>query len=400
MHRMGIALTKTTARSKSAQFTGTASRIATAARLNTAPQLNTAALLGAAALVSTLSWFGVARAQQPATGASSTAPVLPPPSFPQDETQSPHPPQANEAPTSSDAAAAEPPPAPGAAEPSASGATPPPPAAPATDPASTAQPGVDQTAPSADSEAALPEAQACVPACRAGYRCSEGSCLSACNPPCAEGYECTAELSCERLMSPEAIEALKEQATQAKLDEEKAEREARIAHRHDGFYLRIGLSLGSINATLDTGVDEFDFSGGGRFLDLNVGGTVAPGFVLAFGMSGVVSQSPNSEAPSIDDRFLSEMAAVTMGLLVDWFPSERGGFHVSALLGIGVLDISPGEPTEGGFGMIGGVGYDLWASAQWSLGVAGRVQYITGVQGDSGDYDAVVPMLSFTALYH
>lgn len=36
----------------------------------------------------------------------------------------------------------------------------------------------------------------CFPACREGFLCHEGRCVSACNPPCAQGEVCTAERTC------------------------------------------------------------------------------------------------------------------------------------------------------------------------------------------------------------
>lgn len=33
-------------------------------------------------------------------------------------------------------------------------------------------------------------ASACVPACRSGYECIDGTCVSACNPRCPEGRTC------------------------------------------------------------------------------------------------------------------------------------------------------------------------------------------------------------------
>ena len=36
----------------------------------------------------------------------------------------------------------------------------------------------------------------CVPACRQGFVCANGACVSPCNPPCAEGEVCTADLQC------------------------------------------------------------------------------------------------------------------------------------------------------------------------------------------------------------
>lgn len=43
---------------------------------------------------------------------------------------------------------------------------------------------------------------ACVPACRPGYVCVSGTCVSNCNPPCPEGQECTPELSCVPISAP------------------------------------------------------------------------------------------------------------------------------------------------------------------------------------------------------
>ncbi len=36
----------------------------------------------------------------------------------------------------------------------------------------------------------------CIPACRPGFACVDGQCVSACNPPCAAGLECTPDLRC------------------------------------------------------------------------------------------------------------------------------------------------------------------------------------------------------------
>lgn len=41
-----------------------------------------------------------------------------------------------------------------------------------------------------------PVEAACVPACRDGYLCIEGDCVSACNPPCDPGQTCNSDGSC------------------------------------------------------------------------------------------------------------------------------------------------------------------------------------------------------------
>jgi hypothetical protein len=43
----------------------------------------------------------------------------------------------------------------------------------------------------------------CVPACREGYLCHSGSCISACNPPCDQDQQCTADGQCVGVSSPE-----------------------------------------------------------------------------------------------------------------------------------------------------------------------------------------------------
>lgn len=40
-------------------------------------------------------------------------------------------------------------------------------------------------------------AETCQPACRKGYVCVKGACVSACNPPCATGERCTGTGECE-----------------------------------------------------------------------------------------------------------------------------------------------------------------------------------------------------------
>src|SRR5262245_27899863 len=43
---------------------------------------------------------------------------------------------------------------------------------------------------------APPPAAACEPACRAGYSCVQGQCVSSCNPPCSPGDVCTSTGEC------------------------------------------------------------------------------------------------------------------------------------------------------------------------------------------------------------
>ncbi len=52
-------------------------------------------------------------------------------------------------------------------------------------------------APPAQAAAPQPTAPACVPACRSGYFCSQGNCISMCNPPCPPNLVCIDGTRCE-----------------------------------------------------------------------------------------------------------------------------------------------------------------------------------------------------------
>ncbi len=254
--------------------------------------------------------------------------------------------------------------------------------------------------PSEQSQTAPAPGGACAPECRPGYVCSGGACISACNPPCAEGYECTPELTCEAFVETDALETIKAEAARSAGERQREEDErARTVHRHDGFYLRLGLSIGSVSTTVedDNGLD-FDLNGGGTFLDLGIGGTIAPGFVLAFGLAGVTARNVDSSNNAID---VDQMAISMGGLLLDWFPWDDGGFHVCGIVGFGSGRVEGlDDDLDAGLGLVGGVGYDMWVSDQWSVGASGKILYVEGAKGSSREYDALAPMVSLTALYH
>jgi hypothetical protein len=48
----------------------------------------------------------------------------------------------------------------------------------------------------AQQQAASGDGSTCIPACRAGFVCVKGQCVSACNPPCAPGQTCTPAGEC------------------------------------------------------------------------------------------------------------------------------------------------------------------------------------------------------------
>lgn len=74
-----------------------------------------------------------------------------------------------------------------------------------------AQP-VEPAAPAASEDSPAPPAppsavEECLPACRSGFMCVRGSCVSACNPPCDAGQTCSATGECIEKEAPAPVAA-------------------------------------------------------------------------------------------------------------------------------------------------------------------------------------------------
>lgn len=59
---------------------------------------------------------------------------------------------------------------------------------------------------SGEAGAAHDGGSACVPPCRTGYVCVEGSCVEACNPPCSAEERCTAAGECKAVSTPDDVD--------------------------------------------------------------------------------------------------------------------------------------------------------------------------------------------------
>jgi hypothetical protein len=159
---------------------------------------------------------------------------------------------------------------------------------------------------------------------------------------------------------------------------------------HDGFFLRMGLSLGPASTKLTQEVngrkvgDEFTLSGFSSGYDLMLGGTPAQGLVIGGLLTAVVTSQPSYGASDSSDTINGTMIFAGVGVFANYYLDPAKCLHFQALLGLGNLDlVASGDPDSGGrddksasgpfFG--GGVGYDFWFSDQWSIGPFGRVVY-------------------------
>ncbi|HET9953521.1 MAG TPA: hypothetical protein VFQ61_03405 [Polyangiaceae bacterium] len=191
--------------------------------------------------------------------------------------------------------------------------------------------------------------------------------------------------------------------------------------RHDGFYLRLGLGAGTIAARIDSPAPygKLNASGGGVGLEIALGGTVAEGLVIGGGLYVQAASQVRWKGDGLRS-FTEGRTSLTgqeggvsvLGVLVDYYPNPRDGFHVQGALGIGSLNFGrdsnrvPSEDwTGGGGGLMLGAGYEFWVAPQWSLGGLGRLLMVGGTlrgEDSSAEFDArgVALSLIVAATHH
>ena len=143
------------------------------------------------------------------------------------------------------------------------------------------------------------------------------------------------------------------------------------AYLHDGLYLRmaVGGSYGWIAGQGPSGPAHV--SGAAPMFLFAIGGTPAPGLVLAVtlmgtGASGALAGAPPGAAGN------ASVTQPLLGALVDWYPRPDDGFHVSGAVGLGGVDMTTANGVDSsslsaGFRVMTGSAY--WIGPQWSFGL-------------------------------
>ena len=306
--------------------------------------------------------------------------------------------------------AQQPAPAAPAAQPVPSDVPPPPPAA--AQPAPAAQPG--QPAPEADVPppppsyqdpgAPAPAAtdQSCMPACRTGFVCQQGQCVSACNPPCAAGQQCTAQGEC--IADPNAAGTPPEDAAPPPPEEG--------SEQHDGFMLRATIGFGGARVRVDGNAlliaDEAEFSGGGLLWSLDVGGSPVDDLVIHGRLAQITLGSPNTTLDGDDEGTIDELSAgaLLLGPAVTYYFMPIN-LYATAAVGLGVIvvtheDDEDSEATsDAGLALNFDVGKEWWVNDQWGLGLAGRFWYTAAKdeESDDAEFDCIGGGLVFSATY-
>jgi hypothetical protein len=157
---------------------------------------------------------------------------------------------------------------------------------------------------------------------------------------------------------------------------------------------------------------ESTLRGGGLALDLLIGGTPTPGFVIGGGflLNGAANPSNETAGDTVDTEH--DTSAGVFGPFIDGFPDPEGGFHIGGMLGLAGFAVRDDnealDEDAGGFGASIWAGYGGWVGSDWTLGGMLRLT-ATRTRGefelpDGSDVteDVGVGTLSilFTALYH
>lgn len=193
---------------------------------------------------------------------------------------------------------------------------------------------------------------------------------------------------------------------------------------HDGLHLRLGGGIGHFSADAETS-DIWGSAAEGTItsttlaLELAVGGSLGGGFFLGGGFYPYFGLNPQAE----DARWQNDRADVSfdsaslyiLGPMADYYVGPEGGLHLQASVGLAFLEVGQGEistplllyrprfPSQSGtgFAWIVGVGYELWAGDDFSMGLLARVLF--GMANTESDDDIklkstiVSPALLLTA---
>ncbi len=155
---------------------------------------------------------------------------------------------------------------------------------------------------------------------------------------------------------------------------------------HEGFYLRASSGYGYATLWGKGPLGSASVSSLGKSFGLAIGGAVAPGVVVAGTLRSTVATAAFQGGPfehadlvSDDGKRLTtasseaEAALVELGVLLDWYPNQRGGWHLGGSLGPGATAIVPRASGSAMAGLVwtGSVfgGYDFWMGNTWSAGI-------------------------------
>jgi hypothetical protein len=178
---------------------------------------------------------------------------------------------------------------------------------------------------------------------------------------------------------------------------------------HDGFFVQLALGPVYLHETWSpTGGGAGAIYGGwGTSLETSIGRSVRPGLIVGgrWQLVAVVDANESYLGTTYvahdTARFLDVIAA-----FVDYYPNPRRGFHFGGTAGAVAasnLDAEYGvHATSWGVAISAHLGYDVFFSSRWSVGVLAQLsayRYSTSEAGVSSVSDGLLPTLALALTF-
>jgi hypothetical protein len=249
-----------------------------------------------------------------------------------------------------------------------------------------------------------------MPACRTGYTCIAGACVSACNPPCAGNETCGGNGECSAKRRFGGSNGPMFFANEPIVV---PQREVGV-HQHDGLLVRLTVGGGAGTATqkgpatVGTGTSKTEFSGFAGTFSLDVGTTPWDNLVLLLRASDIALRDANIKLDGNElagDRH-SWIGAGLFGAGASYYLMPANVYFTGAL---GVSWVRVRDPSDleahttgTGAGINIDIGKEWWIDTQWGIGIAGRMWYSRLSDKTAGthvEYELAGGTLLFSATY-
>jgi len=166
------------------------------------------------------------------------------------------------------------------------------------------------------------------------------------------------------------------------------------AHSHTGFFLRMGIGGGYVaNATTIEGPTfqgKVDAAGGAFTLEVDIGGALSPGLILAGSYTVLSVGNAKLTNDTRNYKPAHDPSLTMLAAMIDLYPNPKGGFHLGGALGFASFrvredtDAQASSSGQIGLGLAPHVGYEWWVGNYWGIGVLGRFVFAR----TEGDYAA------------